>query len=155
MAMRGQIVILGSGVPEVEALVTAAVQQHPQAAHVTLRFDAGLAQRIYAASDFFLMPSRFEPCGLGQLIAMRYGALPIVRDTGGLHDTVRDVRHDPTGTGLVFSQPTAEELRATLQAALRLWNEHDTLVAARQRAMHEDVSWIKSARIYDQLYAHA
>ena len=151
----GQVVLLGSGVPKVEQLVTTAVAAHHAGAVAVLRFDAALAQRIYAASDFFLMPSRFEPCGLGQLIAMRYGAIPLVRDTGGLHDTVQDIRHQADGSGLVFSEPTVEGLRTTIAAALRLYLEHDTLQTTRLRGMQGDYSWDRSAREYSKLYEHA
>ncbi len=151
----GQVVILGSGVPEVEELVVSATKAFPSACKTILRFDAALAQRIYAASDFFLMPSRFEPCGLGQMIAMRYGAIPIVRDTGGLHDTVRDTSLHPDGTGFVFSDPIAGALRTTIVAALRLYHEHDKLQAVRTRDMTEDFSWARSASDYSNLYTYA
>lgn len=151
----GQVVLLGSGGPEIEQLVIAATEAHRAQVVAVLRFDANLAQRIYAASDFFLMPSRFEPCGLGQMIAMRYGAIPLVRDTGGLHDTVRDIRHANNGTGLVFSEPTVAALQTVVQAALRLYREHDTLESVRRRCMREDFSWDRSAREYSTLYDHA
>ena len=151
----GQLVVLGSGVPEVERLVATAVRPYADHCRVLIKFDPRLAQRIYAASDFFLMPSRFEPCGLGQMIAMRYGALPIVRDTGGLHDTVRDVRTQPNGTGLLFRQAEAADLRGAVAAALQLFKETDTITVARRRAMTEDFSWHRSAQAYVALYEHA
>lgn len=151
----GQVVILGSGQPEVEAAIVAAAASYREDCRALIRFDAAVAQRIYAASDFFLMPSRFEPCGLGQMIAMRYGAIPIVRDTGGLHDTVRDIVRSSAGTGFVFPHPTVGELRQAMSAALRLFAERDTLSAVRRRAMSEDFSWQRSAQVYEQLYDHA
>ncbi|HEX8034878.1 MAG TPA: glycosyltransferase, partial [Ktedonobacterales bacterium] len=116
-------------------------------------FDVALSHRIYAGSDFFLMPSAFEPGGLGQLIALRYGTLPIVRATGGLADTVTDVDANPdAGNGLSFEEYSAEALRRTLERALLLYAERglwQTLVA---RAMAYDSRWSASARAYADLY---
>lgn len=151
----GRVALLGSGVPEVEKAIAEAVAPYPQHCRVVVKFDAKLAQRMYAAADFFLMPSRFEPCGLGQLIAMRYGALPIVRDTGGLHDTVRDLRRHRDGTGLVFGPATTDALQAAVADALRIFNQPDTMKSARRRAMQQDFSWTRSAKDYLQLYSHA
>lgn len=151
----GRLIILGSGVPDIEQAITSAIAPYPTFCRAFVKFDAALASRLYGAADFFLMPSRFEPCGLGQLLAMRYGALPIVRDTGGLHDTVRDIRRHKDGTGFVFTEPTTEALRAALQDALRVFNQHDTMTAARQRAMRYDCSWSRSASTYVTLYSHA
>lgn len=151
----GRVILLGSGVPKVEQAIAGAVALFPKHCRAIVKFDARLAQRMYAAADFFLMPSRFEPCGLGQLIAMRYGALPIVRDTGGLHDTVRDLRRRADGTGLVFGPATSDALRAAVGDALRIFNQPDTMKAARQRAMRQDFSWSRSAKDYKKLYAHA
>lgn len=151
----GQLVVLGTGVPDIEQALVAAAQAFPTQCVVLVKFDAALAQRIYAASDFFLMPSRFEPCGLGQLVAMRYGALPIVRDTGGLHDTVKDLRRYRDGSGLVFGPATVTALRTAVQDALRIARQHDTLQAARRTAMSQDFSWSRSALDYVQLYQHA
>ncbi len=150
----GRMVVLGSGVPEVEQMITEAASRFPDHCRVVIKFDAALAQRMYAAADFFLMPSRFEPCGLGQLIAMRYGALPIVRDTGGLHDTVRDLRRHGDGTGLVFGSATAAALRTAVIDALRIFNQPDTMMTARRRAMGQDFSWARSANDYLNLYRH-
>lgn len=151
----GRVVLLGSGVPQVEQAIAAAVAPFPKYCRVIVKFDAKLAQRMYAAADFFLMPSRFEPCGLGQLIAMRYGALPIVRDTGGLHDTVHDLRRRGGGTGLVFGPATAVALQTAVSDALRIFNQPDTMKAARQRAMDQDFSWSRSAQDYLNLYTNA
>ncbi len=150
----GQLVVLGSGVPEIEQLTIAAIKPYARHCRVIVKFDARLARCIYAASDFFLMPSRFEPCGLGQMVAMRYGTLPIVRDTGGLHDTVRDLRKYRAGTGLVFGPATATALTATVRDALRIYRQPDTMNSARQRAMSGDFSWRRSARAYQRLYDH-
>lgn len=151
----GRLLILGTGVPAVERAVVEAAAPFPEHVRVMVKFDALLAQQLYAAADFFLMPSRFEPCGLGQLVAMRYGALPIVRDTGGLHDTVRDLRRYRDGTGLVFGPPTPEALLTAVQDALRIFRQPDTMVSARARAMNQDFSWGPSAKDYLSLYSHA
>lgn len=155
VAQGGQVVILGSGVPDIEQAIRAAAAPLADHVRVIVKFDARLAQQIYAASDFFLMPSRFEPCGLGQLIAMRYGALPIVRDTGGLHDTVRDLRVDQGGTGFIFNEADPKIFTRVCLDALRMYTENDTLLLeAQRRAMNEDVSWKHSAAAYDRLYAN-
>lgn len=155
VAGGGRAVILGTGQPELEQRLVALTQQYPQAIAVKIGFDAAIAQQIYAGVDFFAMPSRFEPCGLGQLIAMRYGALPIVRDTGGLHDTVTDIDVDPNrGTGFVFKEFSVDALTATLQRALRLWQKPDILQYVRQRAMNQDFSWAASADAYLRVYAN-
>jgi starch synthase len=109
-----QLVALGSGLLEYEQALLDLQAKYPQRVSVKIGFDERLAQRIYAASDFFLMPSAFEPCGLGQLIAMRYGSVPIVRATGGLKDTVNASR------GLVFREYSQAELEKSMKKALRL-----------------------------------
>lgn len=150
----GNLVVLGSGSPDIERAIKQAAADFPGAVRAVVKFDAQLAQRIYAASDFFLMPSRFEPCGLGQMIAMCYGALPIVRDTGGLHDTVSDLREAAGGTGLVFRHSDPQEFRDVIHEALRLYAEVDTMTMARQRGMSQDFSWTRSAQAYGHLYRH-
>ena len=149
----GQLIILGSGRPEIEQLVSRAGADHPGRVSSVVGFDAALAQHIYAASDFFLMPSIFEPCGLGQMIAMRYGSLPVVHDTGGLHDTVRDMAKRRRGTGFIFTKPTAKSLCQTIAAAVQWMSRPGMITAARRRAMQEDFSWHHSARAYLDLYA--
>jgi starch synthase len=121
---------------------------------VHLKFDNTLAHRIYAGSDFFLMPSRYEPCGLGQLISMRYGSIPIVRKTGGLADTVED--YDPTtkaGSGIVFEAYTAEALIESLARAHALYTDSDSFRSLAAYCMTLDFSWEESARKYKKLYA--
>jgi len=119
-------------------------------------FDPGLAQRIYAGADMLLMPSRFEPGGLGQLIALRYGTIPIVRATGGLAETIRD--HDPAtgeGLGFVFQQYDAWELFGAVVRAVEAFRHREDWQRLVQNAMSEDVSWARSARRYVQLYRTA
>jgi starch synthase len=126
--------------------------------HVAVRigFDHGLSRRIYAGSDLFCMPSRFEPCGLGQLYAMRYGAVPVVHAVGGLRDTVRDPGDVELargrGTGVRFEHATASSLASGLERAARLYRDPNARVAVRRGAMSRDSSWAASASQYVQLY---
>lgn len=155
VAQGGRLVVLGTGQPQIEQQLLAAAQAHPESVAVRIGFDALAAQQIYAGSDFFAMPSKFEPCGLGQLIAMRYGTLPIVRDTGGLHDTVVDCIDDPAdGTGFVFQDFQSGAFQAALDHALQIWQKPDILEAVRHRAMSRDFSWAASAEAYLRVYAN-
>ncbi|GFP21733.1 starch synthase [Candidatus Hakubella thermalkaliphila] len=118
-----------------------------------IKFDAALAQRIYAGCDMFLMPSRFEPCGLGQLISMAYGTIPIVRRTGGLADTVKDF--DPrtgTGIGFVFQNYNAMHLLVAIVRALEHFRNEGTWRSLMERAMSCDFSWDSSAHKYEEIY---
>ncbi len=151
LARTAQWVILGSGDAGYEATLQAGFEQYPNLKGL-VGFDATLAQQIYAASDLFLMPSRFEPCGLGQLMALRYGSVPLVRATGGLADTVIDVREHPdTGTGFAFADYTTDALLRTLDAALATYKSPHWQALAT-RAMAQDFSWGKSAQTYLQYY---
>jgi len=151
VAMGFDLVVLGTGERRYEEAMRAAEAAHPGRVAVLTRFDERLAHRIYAASDLFLMPSRYEPCGLGQMIAMRYGTLPVVNRTGGLADTVVDVSQDG-GTGFVLEELTPAELVATLSRAHELLAEPAKLAEVRKRAMARDFSWKASAREYVKLY---
>jgi starch synthase len=151
-----QLVVLGTGDPHYHNVFNWLEQRFPERAAVFLTFDAPLAQRIYGGSDAFLMPSRYEPCGLGQMIAMRYGSLPIVRATGGLVDTVQD--YDPrtdTGTGYVFEPYDFLALHAAIVRALEGYKYRDRWRATQRRAMAQDFSWASAARKYVDLYARA
>jgi starch synthase len=123
---------------------------------VRIGYDDELARRIYAGADAFLMPSRYEPCGLGQLIALRYGGAPIVRRTGGLADTVTEF--DParrTGTGFVFDAFTPDALLAAVQRAAATYRQPAGWKALVRNAMTVDFSWDASAREYVTLYRKA
>ena len=121
-----------------------------------LKYDEALAHRIYAGSDFFLMPSKFEPCGLGQMISLRYGTVPIVRATGGLTDTVTDVTHDPKhGNGFVFSEYAPGALVEATHRALDFFRSGRGWASLRKRAMASDFSWKASAAEYGRWYARA
>jgi starch synthase len=146
---RVQFVMLADGDAVYRTTFTNIAARHPKNVKVTIGFDNVLARKIYAGSDFFLMPSLFEPCGLGQLISFRYGTLPIVRRTGGLADTVADLDADPkAGNGFVFAERSPEKLLETIRRALRFFADRRKLVAARRRAMKLDYSWAHSAKDY-------
>ncbi len=147
-----QLVVLGSGDPTIEFALVDQMRQHPERVNVQLRFDAALAQRMYAGIDAFVMPSRYEPCGLAQLIALRYGAIPIVRATGGLADTVRE-GYD--GNGFRFYDYTAEALIGTIQRALTCFRDITGWPILRARGMREDHSWAAAALEYVALYEWA
>lgn len=151
VALGFDLVILGSGERRWEELLAVAQRAHPGRVRVVVAFDDPLAHRIYAASDLFLMPSRFEPCGLGQLIAMRYGALPVAPPTGGLADTVVDAEH-PDGCGLVFSPTTPRALLDALARARHLLSVPEELARLRRNAMRREVSWSGPAQAYEALY---
>jgi starch synthase len=146
---NAQLVVLGSGQPELEAAFIRAMQHYPQRIHVRLGFDAAFAQRIYAGSDAFLMPSRYEPGGLGQLIALRYGTVPIVRATGGLDDTVREGWE---GNGFRFHPYDVGELVNAVHRCLSSYQDREGWALLRARGMREDHSWRSSAEDYVALY---
>lgn len=146
-----QFVCLGVGEPALEQALRNLAARFPKLVSTQFAFNEHLAHMIYAGSDFFLMPSRFEPCGLGQLIAMRYGTVPIVRATGGLKDTVVDVWHK-AGTGFVFNDYNSLALAQGIGRALELYGSRVKLERVRQRAMGRDFSWRRSAQAYLELY---
>jgi len=151
-----QLVVLGSGDSRLEEAFRAAAEAHRGRVAVRIGYDDDLSRRIYAGSDAFLMPSRYEPCGLGQLIALRYGAAPIVRSTGGLADTVTEF--DPArraGTGFVFDDFTADALLAAARRAASTYRQPPVWKALVRNAMAEDFSWDASAREYVTLYRKA
>jgi len=145
------LVVLGTGERRYEELLRAAQLAHPGRVSLEARFDERLAHLIYAAADCFLMPSRYEPCGLGQMIAMRYGSIPVVNATGGLADTVTDIATDD-GTGLVLSGLSAAGLGAAMQRVRTLLEDGRETLKVRRRGMDRDFSWAASARRYIELY---
>ncbi|MEX2222604.1 MAG: glycogen synthase GlgA [Candidatus Rokuibacteriota bacterium] len=156
LAEGAQLVVLGSGDARLEEAFRAAATAHPGRVAVRIGYDDDLARRIYAGSDAFLMPSRYEPCGLGQLIALRYGGAPIVRRIGGLSDTVTEF--DParrTGTGFVFDAFTPDALLAAVRRATSTYRQPPVWKALVRNAMTEDFSWDASAREYVTLYRKA
>ncbi len=156
LARGAQLVVLGTGEPAYEERWRALAERHRGRLALTLGFDAALAPRIYAGSDFFLMPSRFEPCGLGQLISLRYGTVPVVRAVGGLANTVRDHDADPKrGNGFSFAPYAPAALSGAIARALRAFRSPATITALRERGMREDHSWAASAKRYVELYRTA
>ena len=151
-----QFVLLGAGQPEYHQMLESVQARFPTKMHAFLRFDDTLARHIYAGADALLMPSAVEPCGLAQMIAMRYGCVPIVRDTGGLADTVTDLDATPGhGTGFVFSENSPEACQAALERVLKAYRDKRTWSSLQQRGMVADFSWSASARRYVDLYRRA
>ena len=152
----GQLVVLGTGDPAYEAKWRALAAKNKGHLALTLGFDAALAQRIYAGADLFVMPSRFEPCGLGQLISLRYGTIPVVRAVGGLATTVRDVDADPRGNGFSFAKYEAAAFSDAIARALHRYKAGgEPWRQLRARAMREDHSWTASAKKYVDMYTAA
>ncbi len=146
-----RLVVLGTGDAELSAALGEAAARHPARVAFFDRFDEDLARRIYAGSDAFAMPSRFEPCGLAQMYALRYGSVPVVRRTGGLADTVPDA--DTTGgVGFVFDDATPAALRACLQRALALWHDDEAWSKLTRAGMAVEFGWDRSAAAYETLY---
>lgn len=154
-----QIVVLGSGDIYYETAFKRLQQQFPEKLSITIGYDEALSHQIEAGADFFLMPSRYEPCGLNQIYSMRYGTLPIVRNTGGLADTVIDSNEQTlatnTASGLVFEHANALDLVETVNRALRLYRNQKNLRQVRLSAMSKNFSWEKSCLEYDRLYRSA
>jgi len=151
LSQNAQFVLLGEGDRVYHTTFRNVAARHPHNAAVFLGFNAAEAHSIYAGADFFLMPSYFEPCGLGQVIAMKYGALPIVRATGGLKDTVIDANF-PRANGFVFKEPSPEKLLETIRRAMAIFEDKKKLALLRKTAMKADFSWDESAREYVKLY---
>lgn len=154
---EGQFVLLGTGDPKYHEMFERVQARFPERMRVYLKFDDMLARRIYAGADLFLMPSAVEPCGLGQMIAMRYGCVPVVRATGGLADTVGDyTAKRGRGTGFTFADYTPEACCQALRRALKVYRENKKAWRGLQeRGMKADFSWDASAREYVKLYRRA
>lgn len=153
MARGYQLVVLGSGDPQNEQVLELMTHKYPKQFYFYKGFNVSLARKIYAGGDIFLMPSRFEPCGLGQLMAMRYGNIPVVRATGGLRDTVTDYQASKSGaTGVHFSEATAEAFDAGVEQAVSLYRQSDIWSNMVDNALRRDSSWDISAQAYEKLY---
>ncbi len=152
-----QFVLLGTGEPRYHQFFTDLKVKFPKKVGVSLKYDAIEAQLIYAGCDMFLMPSKFEPCGLGQLIALKYGTIPIVRETGGLADTIidfdlaKDFEKDK-GNGFVFVEYKSADLFATIQRAIAYYHEPKVWRMIQRNAMRCDYSWTHSATVYEEYY---
>lgn len=148
-AMGAQMVILGTGEAKYHSALERIAKKNPASVSLHLKFDDELARRIYAGADLFLMPSRYEPCGLGQMIALRYGAIPLVFSTGGLADTVN------AENGFVFDKYNKEELLRTVKKALEAFRLKGHWLRLMHRAMRCDFSWEEAAGKYIKLYEKA
>ncbi len=155
--MNVQFVLLGTGDPKYHDLFEALEKKYPKKMKASLKFDGALSQLVYAGSDMFLMPSHYEPCGLGQLISLKYGTVPIVRETGGLADTIIDADQDPkNGNGFMFSEYTGEALLDAVKRAVAGYSQNKKRwQAIQKRGMDADFSWGASARKYGELYQKA
>lgn len=157
--LPAQLVVLGSGDAELEAGFLALAARHPGRIAVKLGFDEGLAHRIEAGADSFLMPSRFEPCGLNQMYSLHYGTPPVVHATGGLADTVVDVGEaslaNRTANGFVLSEATAPALWAAMQRVCRSWQDRRLWQQIQHNGMQRDFSWSQAARDYLEVYRDA
>ena len=159
MTLPLQIVILGTGDPKYHQLLQTLAAKYPKRLKLNLKFDNALAHQIEAGADAFLMPSRFEPCGLNQMYSMRFGTVPIVRRVGGLADTVTDVTPQTTAaktaTGFVIAEHSARALANAVKRALAAFGDHALWTRLMQTGMRQDSSWSRSARTYVQLYERA
>jgi starch synthase len=156
MKLPVQLIVLGTGEPQYEDFFRALQARYPKKVSAHIGFNADLAQRIYAGSDMFLMPSRFEPCGLGQLMSLRYGTIPVVRATGGLADTVVDFHAAKgKGNGFVFAEYDAAALLHTVERAVETFGDKAAWASLVATAMRSDYSWTSSARKYIALYRQA
>lgn len=151
MTLDASWVLLGSGERRYEDLWTGLASRYPDRVATTIGFDDRLEHLIEAGADMFLMPSRFEPCGLNQLNSLRYGTPPIVRATGGLQDTVRDAG-EPEGTGFKFADYTPAALVAAVRRALEIYAKPDAWKKIQRAGMRQDYSWDRSAREYVKVY---
>src|SRR5262245_53436861 len=149
--LPAQLVVLGSGDRTLEEGFAAAAARHPGRVAYTRGFDERLAHLIEAGADVFLMPSRFEPCGLNQMYSMRYGTVPVVRRTGGLADTVTPV-NGGGGTGFLFDEPTGAALLAAIRDAAQLYRDSPRWQQLQRNGMTRDFSWSRSAEAYLGLY---
>ncbi len=152
--LRWHVILLGTGLPELEESARHLERNIPDRVRSVIRFDAPLSRRIYAGADLLLIPSRYEPCGLVQMIAMRYGCVPVARSTGGLQDTIHDEKENPASRadGFLFQEATAEALAEALRRALAAYTNKRRWQAIQRHGMRQDFSWEKSARGYTALY---
>ena len=151
-----QFAILGSGDPKEEAKIKKLSKQYPTQIASYIGFDDGLARRIFAGSDFFLMPSRFEPCGLSQQYALRYGSIPIARNTGGLTDTITPFKNDgKRANGFLFNLPDSQELAEVIHRSRELYQDQKVFYKIRENALKSSFSWALAAEQYEKTYEWA
>ena len=148
-----QLVVLGTGEKRYEDWFKGLAWRFPKEVSTNIYFSNELAHRIYASADIFLMPSNYEPCGIGQLIALRYGTIPVVRLTGGLRDTVTQYdKYTGKGNGFVFENYNAHEMMYSLKRALSAYENYEIWHRIQENAVHSDFSWKNSAKEYEALY---
>ncbi|MBO5218297.1 MAG: glycosyltransferase, partial [Clostridia bacterium] len=153
LAADVQLVLLGTGEVELEDYFADLAKRYPDKCGVMLAFDKVLAKQIYASADIFLMPSKSEPCGLAQMIASRYGTVPLVRETGGLADTIAPFNPETgEGNGITFNTYNAHDMLNAIHRATALYEDADKWAALVQNAMAMDFSWEASARKYLEMY---
>src|SRR5262249_37879608 len=155
IARGAQLAMLGTGDPQLEQCLTALARHHPDEIGCILGHDEDLAHLMQAGADALLVPSRFEPCGLTQLCALRYGPIPVVGKVGGLADPVVDLAQTPGAgaTGILFDPVTREALETALNRAADLWSDSGTWHALQANGMQTDVSWAEPADAFHRLYA--
>jgi starch synthase len=148
-----QAIILGTGDPRIEDMARELATEYPERIRAVLKFDNQLAHQLYASADLFMMPSRYEPCGLSQMIAMRYGCVPIARDTGGLVDTIEHISYSVNGgTGFLFDKPYPSSFARILTRALRFFKNKKAWHKIQMNGMEKDFSWENSALKYISIY---
>jgi len=155
-ALNIGFVLLGTGEQKYHDLLTQVAQKYPQKAGIRIAYDDRLAHKIEAGTDFFLMPSKYEPCGLNQIYSLKYGTIPVVRATGGLDDTITP--YDPAtkkGNGFKFTRYDAKEFLNTIKAAISFYYQPERWRQLVQNAMAADFSWKRSAQSYLELYRKA
>ena len=150
---KWQAILLGTGDPHLEAACRQLERNHPDRVRAAIRFDIALSRRMYAGADILLLPSRYEPCGLTQMMAMRYGCVPLARATGGLQDTIVDASSpEGNGTGFLFNPATSNALAEALRRALAVFGDRACWTRMQKRGMRRDFSWKNSAIQYVKLY---
>jgi starch synthase len=152
--MKGkvQFVLLGTGEQAYENFCASAAKRYPGKASINLMYDRTLSKLIYAGADIFLMPSKSEACGLSQMIASRYGTVPIVRETGGLYDTIKPYGFDGSGNGFTFAAYNAQDMLYVIKEAVALYGDKEKWTELVQKVMRVDFSWNASAAEYISCY---
>ena len=156
MKLNLRFVLLGTGEEKYHNLFKQIAEKYPNKMGIKLAFDNKIAHKIEAGSDMFLMPSKYEPCGLNQLYSLRYGTIPIVRATGGLDDTITDIRiHPKKGNGIKFDNYSGDELYQAVKDAMAAFRKKESWKKLMIKCMGEDYSWGTSAKEYGNLYKKA
>ena len=150
--MNWQALILGSGNPAIQNDCLALAREFPNRVHAEIRYDANFSRKMYAAGDMLLMPSRYEPCGIAQMIAMLYGCIPIAHATGGLKDTIIDPNDSSEYTGFLFKDTNPDACAYAIRRALNAYNDRSQWLTLQKRCMEQDFTWEKSAVKYYELY---